>query len=60
MNKRSVKLGIWGLLGGLSLFQAGGCMLPANVLDPDVQLQAFLTFANEATVFLLDNLVAGL
>jgi len=50
LKKMQVVLG----LGGLILFQAGGCMI-----DPDIALRAGLTFASDLTIFLIDNLIVS-
>lgn len=55
MRIRFGRLLSWGCLSGACLAQAGGC-----TLDPDILLRAGLTFASDLTIFLLDNLVAGL
>ena len=43
-----------GILTGACVAQVGGCSL-----DPDIPFRAFLTFASDVSIFLLDNLFAS-
>lgn len=59
MKTRFHRLGLWVGLAGGCLFQ--GCSLAdQNLIDPDLQLRATLSFASDLTIFLLENLVASI
>lgn len=53
MNKRLRHLTVWSCL-------AGGCLLQGCLIDPDIQLRAAIAAASDFSIFLLQNLAAGL